>query len=159
MNTAIIFTTKHGTTAKVAALIAEKLKDTDTKLFNLKEVKKIDIGNFECIILGTSMYAGNASKKLQTFIHKNQDALLNKKLGLFVCGMEQNLNNQQNELKKSFPQWLHQKAVAEQFCGGEFLFERMNFIERMIIKRIAKTNKSLSNILTENIDLLVTAMK
>jgi menaquinone-dependent protoporphyrinogen oxidase len=37
-------------------------------------------------------------------------------------------------------------AVSKCFVGGEFQFEKMNFFERAIIKRIAKTDKSVSQI-------------
>jgi menaquinone-dependent protoporphyrinogen oxidase len=46
---------------------------------------------------------------------------------------------------------LYEYAVSTCFAGGEFLFEKMNFFERAIIKRIAKTDKSVSQIKEEEI--------
>ena len=41
-----------------------------------------------------------------------------------------------NPIVKSF--WVHQMAKTEAIFGGEFNFEKMNFIERMLVKKIAK---------------------
>jgi menaquinone-dependent protoporphyrinogen oxidase len=50
---------------------------------------------------------------------------------------------------------LYGYAVSKCFAGSEFQFEKMNFFERAIIKRIAKTDKSVSQIRVENIDKLI----
>ncbi|GHT05608.1 hypothetical protein FACS189440_12190 [Bacteroidia bacterium] len=55
------------------------------------------------------------------------------------------------ELTNAYPQKLVQHAVSTCFAGGEFQFEKMNFFERAIIKRIAKTDKSVSQINEEAI--------
>jgi menaquinone-dependent protoporphyrinogen oxidase len=80
MKTAIIYTSKHGTTEKVAASIAEKLMEANgVELFSLKNNTNPDISGFETVILGTSIYAGQASGKMKTFCKANESALLQKK--------------------------------------------------------------------------------
>ena len=157
MSTAIIYTTKHGTTEKVAQMIAERLIGNQVSLINLKENKHPDINSFDRIILGTSIYAGTSSKTMQSFCKKNIDALTQKQLSLFVCGMEPDSTKQHQELTNAYPNELLQQAVSKCFAGGEFLFDKMNFIERFIIKRIAKTDtdKNVSRIIVENIDKLI----
>jgi menaquinone-dependent protoporphyrinogen oxidase len=54
---------------------------------------------------------------------------------------------------------LQKEAVAIQFLGGEFLFERMNFFERAIIAKIAKTKLSVSQIDWEAVDGFVEKLK
>ncbi|MDR1553275.1 MAG: flavodoxin domain-containing protein, partial [Prevotellaceae bacterium] len=108
------------------------------------------------IITGTSIYAGSSSKTIQRFCKENIEALKQKRLALFVCGMEPDSVKQQQELANACPQELYEHAVSKCFAGGEFLFEKMNFFERAIIKRIAKTDKSISQIREEEIDRLVT---
>jgi menaquinone-dependent protoporphyrinogen oxidase len=51
---------------------------------------------------------------------------------------------------------LKQQAIAKHFLGGEFIFEKMNFFERSVIKRIAKTDKSVSRIDEDGIEKFVT---
>jgi len=157
MNTAIIYTTKYGTTEKVAQVIAERLAGDQISLINLKKDKHPNINSFDGIILGTSIYAGTSSKIMQSFCKKNMVALVQKRLAIFVCGMEPDPTKQQQELTNAYPDELLQHAVFKCFAGGEFLFDKMNFIERAIIKRIAKTDtdKNVSQIMVENIDKLV----
>jgi menaquinone-dependent protoporphyrinogen oxidase len=146
MKTAIIYVSKHGTTEKVARKIAEKLGSREISFFNLKTDKNPDITPFDGIILGTPVYAGTPSKRMQTFVKNHAEILTAKRIGLFVCGMEPNREKQQQELENAYPLSLKQQAVAKYFLGGEFIFEKMNFFERAIIKRIAKADKSVSQI-------------
>ena len=157
METAIIYTTKYGTTAKVAQMIAERLTGNPVSLINLKDNKHPDISSFEGIILGTPIYAGTSSKIMQNFCKRNIEALVQKRLALFVCGMEPDSIKQQQELINAYPDELLQHAVSKYFVGGAFLFDKMNFIERAIIKRIAKTDtdKNVSQIMVENINKLI----
>jgi menaquinone-dependent protoporphyrinogen oxidase len=156
MKTAIIYTSKHGTTEKVTHLIAERLTGNQASIIDLKKVKHPDIRSFERIVLGTSIYAGTPSKAMQRFCKENIEALKQKRLALFVCGMELDAAKQQQELTNAYPQELFLHAVSKCFAGGEFLFEKMNFFERAIIKRIAKTDKSVSQIKEDEIDRFVT---
>jgi menaquinone-dependent protoporphyrinogen oxidase len=153
MITAIIYTSKHETTAKVAQMIAGQLNQVLT--FDLKKDKHPDVNSFDGIILGTSVYAGTPSKAMQRFCKENIETLKQKRLTLFVCGMEPDGAKQQQELVNAYPQELYEYAVSKCFAGGEFLFEKMNFFERAIIKRIAKTDKSISQIREEDINKFV----
>jgi menaquinone-dependent protoporphyrinogen oxidase len=155
MKTAIIYTSKHGTTAKVAQMIAKRLTGNQVSVINLKKDKHPDINLFDGIILGTSIYAGTSSKTMQRFCKENLETLKQKQLALFVCGMEPDSAKQQQELANAYPQELYECAVSKCFAGGEFQFEKMNFFERAIIKRIAKTDKSVSQIKENEIDKLV----
>jgi menaquinone-dependent protoporphyrinogen oxidase len=159
MKTAIIYTSKHGTTEKVSQMIAARLTGNQVSVIDLKKEKHPNISSFEGIILGTSVYAGTPSKAMQRFCKNNSRILTQKRLALFVCGMELDETKQQQELTNAYPQELHGYAVSTCFAGGEFLFEKMNFFERAIIKRIAKTDKSVSQIREDEIDKLVTDYK
>ena len=54
---------------------------------------------------------------------------------------------------------LQGKTKATGFMGGEFILEKMNFMERFIVKKIAHTKVSSSNILEETINLFVEKLK
>jgi menaquinone-dependent protoporphyrinogen oxidase len=151
MNTAIIYASKHGTTAEVAQKITAQISTETVGVFNLKTDKHIDLEKFEIVILGTAIYADMPLQAMKKFCATQSDVLLKKRLGLFVCGMEPNGEKQQTEIANAFPQSLREKAVASAFLGGEFLFEKMNFFEKMIIRKIAKTAKSVSAIKEDGI--------
>ena len=147
MKTAIVYVSKYGTTEKIAASVAEKLAAThEVELFALNQNAKPDLSGFEMVIIGTPIYAGRADKKIKAFCQTNETVLLQKKTGLFVCGMEISKDKQESELKDAFPEVLQKNAAATAFLGGAFLFERMNFVERLIIKKIAKTTTSVQRI-------------
>ena len=153
MKTAIIYASKHGTTEKVARAIGEKLKGaTDVELFSLKDTPNPDIRDFDTIILGTSIYAGQPSKKMKAFCSGNETALSQKRLGLFVCGMEPSPEGRKRETDAAYPEALRKHAAVVSFLGGEFLFETMNFFERTIASMIAKTKTSVSRIDNDGID-------
>lgn len=160
MKTAIIYATKHGTTEKVARAIGEKLKGTtDVELFSLKGNPHPDICEFDTIILGTSIYAGQPSKKMKAFCLGNESILLQKRLGLFVCGMHPDREEQEKEMKSAWPEVLQKHTTTAAFLGGEFLFESMNFFERTIVGMIAKTKTSVSRIDGDGIDAFVQQLR
>jgi len=160
MKIAVVYVSKHGTTEKVAVSIAEKLTGTgEVELFSLKKKPNPDISGFETVILGTSIYAGQASNKMKTFCNENESALLQKRTGLFVCGMHPDKEQQEKELKDAYPEALHEIAIVAGFLGGEFLFEKMNVIERFIAKKIAKVDKSVHQIDRDAIDRFVKKMQ
>ena len=159
MKTAIIFSSKHGTTAKVAEILAEKLGKEDINLYNLKNEKCPSLSDYDAIILGTAIYAGNPMKNSKLFARKNIEILKTKKIGLFICGMDPGEEKHLEEMKASYPAPLLEHATVKYYLGGEFIFEDMNPMERFIIKKISKTQTSISLIHHENIKKFVEEFK
>ena len=160
MKTAIIYTSKHGTTERVACAMADKLRETDeVTLFSLKKDPNPIISAFDRVVLGAPVYAGKVSAKMKTFCKANEAVLLQKRTGLFVCGMYPSKEKQEEELKNAYPQELFTLAKATAFLGGAFLFEQMNFFERAIIKKIAKTTTSVHRIDWEAVDGFIEGLK
>lgn len=143
MKTAIIYYSKHGTTEKVAHLIGEKLS-SEPAYISLKECHNPSIRDYDRVILGTSIYAGRPGKLMCKFCDENRTQLEQKVIALFICGMDD--THTVEELKNAFPESLHSKAVAEAILGGEFLFDKMNFIERFITKKVTKVADSVSSL-------------
>ncbi|MCL2436166.1 MAG: flavodoxin domain-containing protein [Lentimicrobiaceae bacterium] len=156
MKIAIIYASKYGTTEKVAGSIAGKLnKVNEVELFSLKKNPQPDISAFEMVIIGSSIYMGQASKKVKAFCKENESLLLQKKIGLFVCGMHPNEEEREKELQNAFPEVLLKNSSATHFLGGAYLFEQMNFLERMIIKKIAKTTENVEQVDWEKVEEFV----
>jgi len=160
MKIAIIYASKYGTTEKVAASMAENLKKiNEVELFWLTTNANPNTSEFEMVILGSSIYAGQASKKMKAFCKANESILLQKKIGLFVCGMQHDKEQQEKELKDAYSEILQQNAITSSFMGGAFLFEQMNFFERMIIKKIEKTTTSVERIDWEAVECFVNTIE
>jgi menaquinone-dependent protoporphyrinogen oxidase len=157
MNTLIAYASKHGCTENCSGKLADKLTGK-VELFDLKSDKKINLDEYDKVIIGSSVYAGKIHKEAEEFCKKNLELLRNKKLGLFICGSQEG-EALTMELKAAYPQELQSKAAAIECFGGAFTFSKMNFMEKTIVKLIAKTNKDTSNISEDKINSFAEAMK
>ena len=145
MNTVIFFMSKHGTTEKVAEILRQYLNSSNVEIVNLKLTNKVSPKPYDTVIIGGSIHAGSIQKGITKFIKRNYNTLQQKKLGLFLCCMEDD-ETCIKEFNKAYPQDLRNYAQATGVLGGEFLFDKMNFIERAITRKITGHNKNVSNI-------------
>jgi len=149
MKTAILYATKHGSVDKCAHTLANELEPYST-VINIETESNINITNFETIIIGGSIHAGMINKKIKSFICKNQDILLTKKLGLFLCCMFEG-EKALEQFTNAYPEIIRNKAIAHGLFGGEFDFDKMNLIEKAIVKKVANVEQSISRISYANI--------
>lgn len=162
MRTAIIYTSKHGTTEKVAQRIAEGLRASgEAVLIDLKKDKHPSLEGFDTVVLGTSIHMGNPAKAMQRYVteteHKN--ALEARRVGLFVCCMHPDKAQCDLQFEHAFPEYLQRHAVAAIIAGGEFLTDRMTRIERAIIRKVAGSAAPVCNIDAAAIDGFIAKMK
>lgn len=156
MKTLIAYGTKYGCTEKCAQNLSEKLVEK-ADLCNLKTVKDIDLSQYNKVIIGGSIYMGKIQKEVSKFCSNNLDALKDKKVGLFICCMGEG-DVPQTELNNSFPNELIAKSIAKESFGGEFIFKKMGFMHKLIVKKVSKVEQDKSNISEENINRLVQLM-
>ncbi|MCJ7689562.1 MAG: flavodoxin domain-containing protein [Clostridiaceae bacterium] len=150
MKTLIIYASKHGCTEKCSNILKDKLNG-EVKIVNIKKDSITEITEFDNIIVGGSIYMGRIQKEINNFCLKNSSTLINKTLGFFTCGMSDN-EIAEKQISTSFPEELLTNAVAKESFGGEFIFKKMNFFERFIVKKISKSDKDISKISKENIN-------
>lgn len=149
MKIAIIYATKHGCADKCAHTLANEI-ETNTAIINLELSTDANLAEFDTIIIGGSIHAGMINKKVKKFIDKNIEKLLEKKLGLFLCCLFDG-DTALKQFQDAYPEELRNKAVAHGLFGGELDFNKMNFIEKTIVKKVANIEKSVSNINYANI--------
>lgn len=149
MKTAIIYMTKHGCTETCVNKLTEYL-GSDASVFNLKDRRSIPIEDYDTIIIGGSIHAGKIQRAIKGFCQVYQDTLLEKKLGLFLCCMEEG-ENAQKQFNDAFYPSLRNHAKAKGLFGGAFYLERMNLVERAIIKKLAKVTENQIKISEEAI--------
>ena len=157
MKTLIVYATTHGCTEECAMKIKDGLED-ETTLVNIKKASVPNLHDFDTILIGGSIHAGMIQRKLKKFCKKNEALLLDKKLGLFLCCMEEG-EKAQEQFENAFPQKLRDHAVAKGFFGGAFRFDRMNAIEKAIIKKVAQIESDVSKISEKNISNFIGAIK
>ncbi|MFA9559161.1 flavodoxin domain-containing protein [Evansella sp. AB-rgal1] len=150
MKTAIIYATSRGTTEKAANLLMDQLHGKGT-LINLKKASSINLSDYDSVILGSSIHAGMVQGKMRKFIKANEQELLSKKLGLFICCM---LDGEKalSQLELAFPEQMRKQALASGIFGGEFDFSKMNFLEKFIVKRVDGNATDMSTLSEEEIE-------
>lgn len=157
MKTAIIYATSHGTTEKVANQIKNGMVSNQVQLFNLRQNSKVDLSSFEQVVIGGSIHAGQIQGSVKAFCSKNMVDLLQKRVALFVCGM--NKPQFETELNNAFPELLLKHAVCSVVVGGEFLMGKMNFFEKLIVRKVSKVTKDVSSIDNEKVNELILCLK
>ena len=150
MKILIIYASKYGCTADCATSLKDKLSG-DTKLIDIKKnEQQIELENFDTIIIGGSIYAGQLSKKLRTFCKDNINTLRKKRVGIFLCCAQ---TDQTDKLfTANFPAELLDHAKAMKVFGSEARLEKMKFLDKTILKAVAKGDFSSFKISHENID-------
>ncbi|HHT50094.1 MAG TPA: flavodoxin [Eubacteriaceae bacterium] len=148
MNTLIAYSSKYGCTEKCVKILSKELKDK-VEIMNLMNVEDIDISKYDNVIIGGSIYIGRIQKEVAGFCSKNLDKLKEKRIGLFICGMQE--EEMDNQIINNFPKELVDIALAKEYFGGELTFQKMSFFEKLIVKIVAKTSSDKSNILNDNI--------
>ncbi len=158
MKTVIIYISKHGTTEKVARIIADKLNSGKTELVNLSKENLMDIETFDRIIIGGSIHMASVHKKTKKFCELNNSILLKKTLGLFLCCMETGEKSME-QFENAFSENLRKHATSTALLGYEYNLDKMNFFEKILVKKISGSKESISEIDYKGIENFVTELE
>lgn len=155
MNTIILYATKYGATRQIAERLAEKMGGAI--MHDLRQGDAPSLDSFEFVILGSATYAGSIRKEAKTYLSRNACSLLEKKLGLFLCGLEE--EKAKENIKTNFPQELLQAARAVSLLGGVFDPNKASAPERFMMK-LAKKHEGYWNTIDDSrIESFVKNMK
>lgn len=145
MKIIIIYMSKHGATEKCAYQLAIELSEFDVTLCNMKNAKVPDLELFDQVIIGASIHAGVVPPKLEKWCKRNLMELCNHHLGLFLCCMKEG-QEAIEQFENAFQESLRNHAAAKGIFGGEYNFQRMNFVERYLVRKISGETNSRSAI-------------
>lgn len=157
MSTVIIYSTKHGCVEKCTQRL-EDLLSNEVIRHNLKETPAVDLSQYETVIIGGSIYMGQIQKDLKQFCLDNLEVLKTKRLGLFICCMYEG-EIAQKQLAEAFPRELIQAAAATAVFGGEFSFDKLGFLEKLIVKKVAKVDHSVTSLSEDHISSFADKME
>ncbi|MGL6199380.1 MAG: flavodoxin domain-containing protein [Lachnospiraceae bacterium] len=114
MKTMIAYASKSGATKECAGLINQKLHMCN--IFDIsKEAPSID--GFDTVIIGSGVRMGKLYKPVLTFIKKNEEILLSKRIAFYLCNAYP--DTFQKAVEKNIPQKLIQAAVSVMSFGGK----------------------------------------
>lgn len=150
MSILIIYLSKHGTVEEVAKTMKQLSGE-------VVEIKKLDthingtvIEKYDSLIVGGSIHMGKAQKRLVRFCKTYSHFFKEKKSGIFLCSMTEP-KNAAHYLEESFPKEILNACHTTGLFGGSVKFEKMNFIERTMMKKITRKEDSFSQIDSDRI--------
>ncbi len=155
--TAILYGSRYGSTEDVAVKIGEILKESgiDISVYNLEEIikdKQFNLNDYEGILLGTGIYAGQWAKSAKKFLKNYSEKVKerNQPCGIFVlCGEASNTSKIPELKKRHIEDKLNKYDLKSQlfdvFGGVLDLSEetRMGKLEQKIIKMINKKDPNV----------------
>jgi menaquinone-dependent protoporphyrinogen oxidase len=151
MSTLIAYSTRYGSTEKVAKKLRAKLIDP-VDIIDLKEFHNPDVSNYELIILGGGIYFGKTQKNLKDFLKNNLDILKTKKIGLFLCAGEKDPEVKQSLIKKNFPKELRDSSLATDILGHAIRIDVLTFSEKILVKYLKGVTESYEEFYEEKIE-------
>ncbi|GFZ29712.1 flavodoxin [Clostridium zeae] len=157
MKSLIIYATKYGTVEKASNLIKDKIEG-EVVIVNIIKQEPPSLCEFDNVILGGSIYIGNIQKKLKQFAMTHEEELLMKRVGLFICGGADKEEEKDKELKNAFPAKLYENAICKCSFGYEYKFDKLNFLEKAMIKKITGIKDSVYKLSEDSIKDFINKM-
>lgn len=157
MKTLIAYATSHGCTEQCAEKVRDGL-DGEVETINLRRNTRTDPADFDRVIIGGSIHAGRIQGRIKRYCSKHEKTLLTKKLGLFLCCMEKE-DRAREQFDANYPETLRNHAAAAGIFGGAFNLEKMNFVAKAIVRKVAGVTESVNEISEEAIDRFIEAFK
>jgi menaquinone-dependent protoporphyrinogen oxidase len=134
MKSLIIYSTKHGGTAKAAELLRKKLGG-ETAAINIMKEKALAFDGFDSVMIGGPVYMGSLQKPLAAYITANLDALRGRRTGLFICAAQAK-DVACKELETVFPQELRANAAATATFGHELDMKKLGPVEKLMMRAV-----------------------
>lgn len=149
MKIVVAYASAQGCPGKSVALI-RRLLDDNCDTFNLDSGADIDLDGYETVIIGGPIRFGRMTASVQRFCQNHLAALLQRRVGLFICSM-QGGGAALQELQQAFPAELLAHAGATGIFGGEIHLERISFIERFIVRAVVRTEYNVTTFSEERV--------
>lgn len=156
MNALIIYGSKHGCTETCANMLADRLNGEVDRV-NVSHQTDVDLSKYDTVVVGSPVYVGQILKEVKSFTDTHLNELKEKRLGLFICGMQEE-HTLREELDTNYPEELRDAALVRACFGGEYHFDTMNLVEKMIIRKVAKVRTDVSEIREETINAFAETM-
>jgi menaquinone-dependent protoporphyrinogen oxidase len=157
MTTLILYATKYGAAHEIAQRILNRMDNA--VLHNLKDKNIPPLDQFECIIIGSSLYASSIRKEAREFLALYANNIKDKKIGLFLSGIGGNdTKSERRYFFDNFPDCVLKAAKIAIMLGGVFDPKKAGLFERLIIKIVTKKTSYINTISDEKINLFVEAL-
>lgn len=154
MKALVVYASKHGAAKEIGQRIGKKL---GVPAYDLAGGKVPPLAGYDCVIVGSSVYAGQLRKEAKEFVAKNEAALKQVKLGLFVSGFAP--EGEEGYLTKNYPADVVSHATAKAMLGGIADPKKENVFEKLVMRIATKSGGYTNTISDEKINGFVGKMK
>ncbi len=137
--TLIAYSTTLGCTEQCASRLKEDLGE-GVEMIRISRRRRFNLNNYDTIIIGGSIHEGMIQRSVYKFCESNLDELIKKAVGLFVCCMDAEANEQEL-IQRAFPDSLVKHALASGFFGGELNIKKMNLLQKIMTRKAARLQK------------------
>jgi menaquinone-dependent protoporphyrinogen oxidase len=136
MGTLIAYSSTLGCTEQCVSKLKEDLGE-GVQLIRISRRSKYNLQPYDTIIVGGSIHAGMIQRSVYKFCENYLDTLLQKQVGLFVCCIDPDADEQEI-ISKAFPEKLVAHALANGFFGGELNIRKMNLLQKIMTRKAAR---------------------
>lgn len=149
MKTLVAFASRQGCSEKSARLI-QRMLGSECDIVDLDIESDIDLSPYEAVVIGGPIYFGRMRASVRNFCESNLQALLTRRIGLYICCMQCGELALQ-ELREAYPPELLEHATASGIFGGEIHMERISFVERFIVRAVVRTEYNVTTFSEERV--------
>ncbi len=139
MKTLILYKTKYGSTKEYAQWFNEDFGAQE--LLNLKDFHKAKLDDFDPIVIFSSVYVGQIGAG--GFLKKHWEQLKDKKIVLLSVGAMPADTTESQKSYELLPQSIREKLFHYEKLPGKLDLNKMNFLDRFIIKKMGGENLNL----------------
>jgi len=137
----VAYATKHGTTAEIAEMIGQVLRQAGLATDVLPADRVGDVTPYEAVVLGSAVYIGRWQKQAAKFLKANEKALAERPVWLFSSGPSGEGDPVELTNGWRFPKALQPLADRIRprdiaLFHGHVNVDKLNFIERSMIKNV-----------------------
>jgi len=150
MKTLIVYGTNYGTTETVAKSIKDKISD-QVEMVNIKKASVPNLSEFDKIVIGSGVKIGMIKKELKSWMNKNCDEIISKKVFLFLCASSTKDEEIEKIWSANYPKKILNSAIKKSSVGGVLDLNKMGFFDKLIIKKVTGQNQSSSNLKMDEI--------
>lgn len=136
MKTLILYTSSKGYSRECVLKLKEQLeRQGETTLVEMKKNTVIPaVSDFDQVVLGGSVHAGQLSRVIRDFCTEEAEQLLQTRVALFLCGVREEDSGKAFEM--NFPLELREQAAATGWFGGRIILSDHNVLMRAMLKKI-----------------------
>lgn len=150
MDTVIVYDTNYGTSEKVAQILGEQICGA-VELVNVKDIEIVDLDDVDRLIIGCGIKAGKITKRLKSWMDKNESKILDKNIYIYICALENVEEKIENLIKSNFSNQILEKSLFSTCVGGEIDLDRVNIIMKILVRIISRTGVNFNTLDYEKI--------